>query len=127
MQSMSINTDFNCKEPEQKPKAVAVAVTAHARQRFRERVGLPKNACQVQAQIVYDYGFTHTDAKGEAKEYLDRRFLKYKKVTQFRVYGGFIYIFCNTKLITTIRSPKGVLEGFKHCKAGKKALSTCSP
>ncbi len=118
---MAINTDVNCTEPELKPQPVAV--TAHARLRFRERVGLPKNACQVQAQIVYDYGFTHTDAKGKAKKYLDRRFLKYKKVTQFRVYGGFIYIFCNAKLITMLAAPKGVEEGFKHCKVGKKASS----
>ena len=94
---MAINTDVDCTEPELKPQGVAV--TAHARLRFRERVGLPKNACQVQAQIVYDYGFTHTDAKGKAKKYLDRRFLKYKKATQFRVYGGLFTFFATLNLL----------------------------
>ena len=64
---MSAHANSDCKEQEK--RAVKIIVTAHARQRFRERVGLSKNACQVQAQIVYDYGFTFSDAEGKAKAY----------------------------------------------------------
>lgn len=101
-------------------KSPKVIVTAHARKRFRERVGLPKNACQVQAQIVYDYGFTYPDAEGKAKLYLEKKFLENKKNMHFRVYGEFIYIFKNTKLITMVELSKSNLEGFKHCKVEEK-------
>jgi hypothetical protein len=91
-----------------------ITVTNHAEKRFKERLGLPKSACQKHAQIAYDEGFKHEDARGKAKRYLDKLFLEHRNANAMRVYGEFVYLFTGETLITVLNLPKSVRGGFKH-------------
>ena len=82
-----------------------IVVTNHARKRFKERLGLPKRACQRQAEKAMDVGRKHSDAKGKARKYMNSLFLRYKKANNMRVYGEAIYVFKGAILITVMHFP----------------------
>jgi len=88
-----------------------VKVTNHAQKRFKQRLGLPKTACRKHAQLAYDKGSKHSDAKGKAKRYMDKIFLDHHNANQMRIYGEFIYLFDKTTLITVMAIPHGIKKG----------------
>lgn len=90
-----------------------IQVTNHAQKRFKQRLGLPKKACQRHAEIAFQNGFKHADARGNAKKYLDRLFLEHRTATNMRIYGDVVYIFNHETLITVFGLPKNVRSGFK--------------
>lgn len=100
----------------------AINVTNHARKRFKERLGLPKAACLRQAQKAFDSGFTHAQAKGKAKRYMDSLFLKYRTANNLRVYGQAVYIFSGNTLITVMLLPVNIRKTFNinQCKTGEQ-------
>jgi len=97
-------------------KDVTVIVTKHAKDRFKDRLGLPKRACEKQAQLALDKGFKHSDAKGKARKHIDNVFFKNKKANNIRVYGEVLYVFRNSLLITVLHFPS---ELTKFLKKGK--------
>ena len=107
-----IDTEESC--PTDEAIQSIVKVTNHAKKRFKQRLGLPKSACQTHAQIAFDKGFKHTDAKGRARRYLDKTYFEYRTATQMRVYGEYLYLFCGHTLITVFILPKRLRGGFRH-------------
>lgn len=91
-----------------------VKVTNHAAKRFKQRLGLPKKACQSHAQRAYEDGYKHVDSKGRAKRYMDKLFLQHRNANQMRVYGEYIYLFSGSVLVTVMNLPKSVRGGFKR-------------
>lgn len=89
-----------------------VIITKHAKDRFKERLGIPKRACLKQAEKAYNEGYCHSQAKGKAKRFLDGLFLKYKTANNLKVFNGFVYIFIKNTLITVIPLPKNMIKGF---------------
>ena len=87
-------------------------VTNHAAKRFKQRVGLPKAACQRHAEKAFSEGFSHAEARGSAKRYLDKLFLEHRKANNLRVYGQFVYLFAGTVLVTVINLPRKIRGGF---------------
>ena len=85
---------------------MSVYVTIHAKKRLKQRVGLPKSACQRHAQKAFDNGRCHQDVRGSLKRYLDHLFLSHKTANEIRIYGQFIYLFANTNLMTVLHVPK---------------------
>lgn len=90
-----------------------VQVTAHARKRMKSRLGLPKSAIQRLADTAFESGHQHKDARGKAKRYLDRLFLLQKSATNLRVYGDFVYVFCDQTLVTVFQLPHNCRGGIK--------------
>ena len=88
-------------------------ITNHAAKRFKQRVGLPKKACLRHAELAFTNGFTHSEARGKAKRYLDKLFLEYHKADNMRVYGGFVYLFVGETLITILPLPRNMKNGFR--------------
>ena len=85
-----------------------IEVTNHAKKRFKQRVGLPKSACQRHAEKAFYEGLTHTDVKGRMKRFFNKLYLEYRSANNLRLYGEFIYLFKGTRLITVIHFPKGM-------------------
>ena len=91
-----------------------IIVTNHAEKRFKQRVGLPKKACQKHAERAYNEGIKHVDVKGNAGKYLDRLYLEYRTANQLRVYGEFVYLFNNRTLVTVLKLPQNLKNLFKN-------------
>ena len=82
-----------------------VTVTRHARQRVRERVGIPARAVQRYAETAYKDGLRHGELTGWLARYIDGVYLQKKKANDIRVYGEFVLLFQDARLITIINLP----------------------
>ena len=86
-----------------------VYITSHAKKRFKQRLGLPKSACQRHAQRAFERGLTVGEATGNAKHYLENLFLTHRTANQICLYGAFAYIFNDGSLITVLNVPRKLL------------------
>lgn len=88
-----------------------VAITDHAHDRMKERLGLPKRAHQNAAQRAYTLGKAHGEARGRLKKFLDAEWLNHKTANNPRIYGEHIYFFRDNVLITVFEVPKRLRGG----------------
>jgi aryl-alcohol dehydrogenase-like predicted oxidoreductase len=85
-----------------------IVLTRHSIKRLKERLGLPKKACQRMAQTAFDKGITFFDTAGAANKYFRRIYDKNRKANNVKVYGKFAYIFSENTLITVLPLPKDI-------------------
>ena len=81
---------------------------------MKERAGLSEDAANRTAVKALDLGMRHEDASGRLRKYFDWLFLKEKQANNVRIYGQFVYLFRNEKLITVVPLP------CEHKKSVKK-------
>ena len=85
---------------------VSVVVTKHAMRRMKERMGLPRSAVQRTADRAWEHGTHHADANNRlGRKWLDAVYFKERKANQMRIYGEFLYLFRNRKLLTVLLVP----------------------
>jgi hypothetical protein len=92
-----------------------IVLTNHAKKRLKQRLGLPKSACERAAQSAFDTGHKHSDAKGKARRYLDHLYLlylQYEKANNIRVKGQHVYLFSGNVLVTVLNLPRSISRGF---------------
>ena len=82
-----------------------VIVTDHARDRTKERVGLPKRVVEKNAEKAFDEGLKHSDLSGSIKRFVDGLYLQYGKANNIRIYCGNVYLFRNNVLVTVMPLP----------------------
>jgi len=80
-------------------------VTAHASLRVRKRAGLPKKAVQKNADTALLKGVSHKESKGRLRKYFNYLFLSHMKGSDIRMYGGYVYIFTSSNLVTVFQIP----------------------
>jgi hypothetical protein len=80
-------------------------VTNHARDRIKERSGLPKKAIDRNAEKALEKGLRHAECSGRLKRYFDYLYLKHNKGSNIRIYNNHVYIFTNKYLITVLPLP----------------------
>ena len=92
-------------------------VREHAKDRIRERCGLPKKAIERNAAIALRDGVKHAECTGRLRKYVDYLFLSHKKGGKIRLYNNHVYIFTvKEDLITVIPLPNA------HRNAVRKAI-----
>ena len=82
-----------------------VVVTNHAKDRTRERVGLPKRVVEKNAVKAFDEGLKHGDLSGSLKRFVDGLYLQYGRANNIRIYCGNVYLFCGNVLVTVMPLP----------------------
>lgn len=82
-----------------------VYVTNHAKDRTRQRVGLPKRAGEKNAERAFNEGIRHSETSGSLRRFIDGLYLKKGKANNIRIYCGNVYLFANQDLITVISLP----------------------
>jgi hypothetical protein len=87
-----------------------VSLTAHAHDRMKERLGLPKKAHEAAAQRAYELGKGHADARGRLKRYLDGQWKDHPGSVP-KIYGEHLYFFKGNVLITVYEIPKNLRGG----------------
>lgn len=85
-------------------------VSRHGYKRARERLGIPKNAVQKNAEKALEYGVRREDASGPFRRYLDALFHEYGTANNLRAYNRHIYIFCGEVLVTILNIPYKYFE-----------------
>lgn len=82
-----------------------VAVTNHARERTRQRVGLPKKVVHKNAERAFEEGISHRDLRGSIKRFVDGLYLQHRAANNIKIYCGNVYLFRNNLLITVLPLP----------------------
>lgn len=82
-----------------------VYVTDHAKDRTRQRVGLPKRATEKNAERAFLEGIKHNETSGSLCRFIDGLYLSQKKANNIRIYCGNVYLFSGESLITVISLP----------------------
>lgn len=83
-----------------------ITVTYHARKRLKERLGIRKSACVRHAQLVFDKGTPRQEVSGNLRRYMNKKHLQDPSINEMRLYGEFIYMFCDESLVTVFGVPK---------------------
>lgn len=78
-----------------------IIVTEHAKERCRERLGLKPEATQRMADKIYKLGLTQDQAYGELQNFLK----KYDESLDLRVYGEFLFLYDEERLVTAYKLP----------------------
>ena len=80
-------------------------INAHARNRIKERCGLPKKAVERSVILALEKGLTHKESKGSLRRYYDYLFLSHGCGANIRLYGNHAYIFTRNTLVTVLPLP----------------------
>ena len=101
-----------------------IKITAHAFERAKERLSLSSDSLKKMADKAYDQGIKHSDTKGALNKYLSSLFFRHKNANNIRIYGEFVYIFINNKLVTLYVIPSEYKKHIKIFKEKKNLVST---
>lgn len=77
-------------------------VTKHGYKRVRERLGIPKNAVQKNAERALKYGVPRQEVSGPLRRYLDALYYEYGTADNLRIYNRHLYIFCSGDVLVTV-------------------------
>lgn len=99
-----------------------ITISKHAKDRMKERVGIPKRASLKLATKAYNEGVNHSQARGRLHRYMSKLFLDYRTANNIRVLGKHIYIFAGTHLITVMHLPKNMNGAAKKSSNDKGTI-----
>jgi hypothetical protein len=80
-----------------------IIITKHAYKRAKERMGVNKNALNRIAKRAFEKGLKQSDVNGKIKEVFEILYNTEKTANNIRIYGEFIYIFADNRLLTVIQ------------------------
>ena len=83
--------------------ATELIITNHGRKRMRERCGLNKKSVERIAEKAFTEGLTTDQVKGALKKWCVEH--EKQEDAQVKVYGNFLYIFRENRLITLLNIP----------------------
>ena len=84
-----------------------IHITKHAKQRFKQRTGLPKSIMSKKVKNAFLDGLSHKKVKGTIKKYIKELLDRYPEVidSNIRISSGFVWIFKGMRLITLYPLP----------------------
>lgn len=90
-------------------------VSRHAKNRIKERVGVPKASSDRLAQIVLERGVERRQTRGRLNKWLTAKYYSSPKFeeTQIYAYGDKAYIFAGDTLVTVIQIPQNIVKDIK--------------
>lgn len=72
---------------------------------MKQRLGTNAQASQRTAQIAFEHGLQHSDAKGRLRRWMDGLYLQHRSANNLRLYGDHAYVFAGEVLITVLHVP----------------------
>lgn len=93
-----------------------VRVSRHARDRIKERVGIPKKSSDRLVERVLERGVERHQTKGRLHKWLTSKYhdSPRKDLTRIYVYGDKAYIIAGTTLVTVIQIPQDIVKDMKR-------------
>lgn len=81
-------------------------LTHHARERMRERVGIPNKRQKQNIANALRRGLTLQNTTGTIHSYIVYLYKRHYRANNIRIYKGYVYIFHNDVLITVYPLPE---------------------
>lgn len=97
-----------------------VRASRHARQRMKERCGLPRKSVDRITERAFNQGITHQETSGSLRKWVDELYLSHETANNIRLYGDKVYLFAEGTLITVIQIPNNLIKGLKKAKLRKE-------
>ena len=94
-------------------------ITRHARERVKERIGVPSKSADKLANAAWEKGLKHTELKGHLKKYVDSKVIDSKATP--RVYAQFLYLFSRDGKLRTVLTLPGNLQKIASALAKAKS------
>lgn len=88
----------------------------HSKGRGNERLGLDTKSFEKLATKALEQGIKHSDTTGSLNRFITSLFMNGHKANNIRIYGEFVYLFCNELLITVINLPNQYKAAVKAIK-----------
>ena len=89
-------------------------ITRHAYKRAKERCGLNKKALNHLLPIAIEKGLTQGDCKGNLSKWVTKVYFSYRNGTNMRIYGEYLFICDDRKLITIYSVPNDLKKSVKY-------------
>lgn len=102
-----------------------VYVTNHAKDRTKQRVGLPKRVVEKNAERAFEEGLTRKELSGSIRRFVDALYHRDEKVQNIRIYCGNVYLFCGRVLVTVIPLPQRYRKIAENIWRNKNADEDC--
>lgn len=83
----------------------SVNITAHARQRARQRFGWSEDSLSRMAAKAFYLGLGKQEAKGKLGLYFDSIWEQYEKANNVRLHGEGLFVFAGSTLLTVWQLP----------------------
>jgi hypothetical protein len=83
----------------------SIFVTKHACKRARKRYRWNSDTLKRMAIKAFDTGLRRNNTAGYLKIYLDKKFEKYERTNNLRVYGETVFVFVHNHLVTVWTLP----------------------
>ena len=80
-------------------------ISKHAKDRLKERCGIPKKAIERKVKIALEKGLKHKETSGSLRKYVSALYCKEKDGTNITLHDDMVYIFTKTTLITVFHLP----------------------
>jgi len=80
-------------------------ITAHAKERAKERLGWNAAALTRMADKALAVGVSHAATKGRLHRYLSHLYLTHEKGNNTRIFGEHVFVFEGRMLITVLHLP----------------------
>jgi len=101
-----------------------IEVTAHAKERMKERCKIKARSIERLARIAFEKGMNPSDFSGALHGYLMSLYEFNHQANNLRLYGDKIYIFCDDVLVTVYDTPKRFLNTVNHLARKRRANGT---
>lgn len=98
-----------------------VVVTNHAKERTKQRAGLPKRAVEKNAERAFDEGLKHSELGGSLRRFVDSLYFQHRTANNIRIYCGNVYLFCGQRLVTVISLPQKYRKSADTIKRNRRA------
>lgn len=82
-----------------------ISITAHARQRARQRFGWSEESLSRMAAKAFYLGLGKQETKGRLGLYFESIWEKYEKANNVRLYGEGLFVFAGSTLLTVWQLP----------------------
>lgn len=83
-----------------------LAITQHATDRGRERMGLPSGAIERLAQRAWKKGLTLEETAGSLNRFLTHLYMTRMTANQMRVWNNQVWVFVGETLVTVFHLPR---------------------
>lgn len=102
-------------------------LTLHAEQRIAERTGASDECAIKAAEKALKNGLKVNETKGCVRKYLERRLSNHGGNKTIRLFGGFVYVFGGSKLITVYGLPPEYRQLARRIELAKRNTFRAKP
>ena len=86
-------------------------ITDHAYDRAKERCGWNRKALERMTEKVISHGKDCSNYAGKLKKWIDSVYFSKQTASKLLVFGNYLFIFCQGKLVTIYQIPNYLTKG----------------